>query len=161
MVRICLETLITDHGNSTPQPAPGNFVLVALGGGQALPRAFHSATIVDNKIYVFGGETVLGRTDLVEEIDLVAGTRLAKAPLPFPWAEMTSAAVNGKIYVFSGVPGAGSMVEEYDPYFNQWLTCGVTSPVEDGFFLYDDFTGTNGDSVNSNRWGESVSSGNS
>ena len=89
-------------------------------------RGFHSANVVDGKIYVFGGSPgAPARASIlaVEMYDPATDTWAQKSDMP--WSLRTgiragfSSVVDGKIYAFGGYGGSG-IVDEYDPATDTW-----------------------------------------
>ncbi|MHC4175068.1 MAG: kelch repeat-containing protein [Planctomycetota bacterium] len=87
-------------------------------------RAFVATSVVNGKIYAFGGATAAGGTVLstVEEYDPATDTWTTKAPMPTRRAVSSASTVNGIIYVIGGGrSGTGfSTVEAYDPATDTW-----------------------------------------
>lgn len=88
-------------------------------------RGFHSANVVDGKIYIIGGSQASGpnhkRVLTVEVYDPVTDTWAQKDDMPAPRAAGFSSVVDGKIYVIGGYMGA-QRVDEYDPATDTWTT---------------------------------------
>ncbi len=85
-------------------------------------RGFHSANVVDGRIYVIGGsprgpDQSLVRT--VEVYDPTTDTWTTKGDMPRGIGAGFSSEVDGKIYVFGGYGGA-RRVDEYDPATDTW-----------------------------------------
>jgi N-acetylneuraminic acid mutarotase len=80
-----------------------------------------STSMVDGKIYAFGGQGGLRK---VEEYDPATDTWTDKADMPTGRASLASSAVDGKIYVIGGYTSFGgsklATVEEYDPATDTW-----------------------------------------
>ncbi|TKJ33435.1 MAG: hypothetical protein CEE38_20760 [Planctomycetes bacterium B3_Pla] len=88
-------------------------------------RGFLATSVVNGKIYAFGGATAAGGTILstVEEYDPTTDTWTTKASMPKARATFSStSAVNGIIYVIGGASGGSglSIVEAYDPATDTW-----------------------------------------
>ena len=88
-------------------------------------RVFLATSVVNGKIYAFGGATAAGGTILstVEEYDPATDTWTTKASMPTARATFSStSAVNGIIYVIGGARGGSSLsiVEAYDPATDTW-----------------------------------------
>jgi N-acetylneuraminic acid mutarotase len=85
---------------------------------------------VNGVIYVFGGlvpdATFVKKTASVEAYDTATNTWSAKAPLRTARDSLSSAAVDGVIYVMGGRADAApfdlAVVEAYDPVANAWTT---------------------------------------
>ncbi len=99
-------------------------------------------SVVDGKIYAFGGYGGLGK---VHEYDPVTDTWIQKADMPTRRCGLSTSVVNGKIYAIGGHPGSSpypglATVEVYDPATDTWTTapdmptgrCGVRTSVVDG-----------------------------
>jgi N-acetylneuraminic acid mutarotase len=88
-----------------------------------MPTARHglSTSVVDGKIYAFGGT---GGLKKVEEYDPVTDTWTEKADMPTGRVSLASSAVDGKIYVIGGMTVYRgtylATVEEYDPATDTW-----------------------------------------
>ena len=81
------------------------------------------AGVVNGKIYVIGGSTLLKVFSTVEEYDPSTDTWTKKADMPTARsADQSNCVVNGKIYVIGGYNDVGylSTVEEYDPGTDTW-----------------------------------------
>ncbi len=116
-----------------------------------------AASVVNGKIYVFGGQNddhygegvTRNALNTVEEYDPTTDTWIPKAPMPTARMDLASTAYNGKIYVFGGEKGWGAngygfgfsnAVEAYDPSTDTWTTkasmntprSGLASSVLDG-----------------------------
>jgi N-acetylneuraminic acid mutarotase len=101
-------------------------------------RSGIATAVVNERIYAIGGMMIqaagarIGRTTLstVEEYDPITDIWTQKADMPTPRSEVSTAVVNGKIYVFGGMDmqaagvrmgqAALSTVEEYDPATDTW-----------------------------------------
>jgi N-acetylneuraminic acid mutarotase len=91
-------------------------------------RSGHSASVVNGKIYVIGGEPrAQASVSTVEEYDPAMDTWTRKADMPTKRTFLCTCAVDGEIYaiggVTAGVPGADrnpSTVEVYDPATDTW-----------------------------------------
>ncbi len=90
-------------------------------------RYFFGSGVVDGKIYAIGGlPRPFGQApnlSAVEEYDPLTDTWIKKKNMPTSRAMMSTAAVDGKIYVIGGylenqIPT--QLVEEYDPKIDKW-----------------------------------------
>ena len=89
-----------------------------------MPNAitYHSASVVNGKIYVIGG----GKDEalsIVEEYNPATDTWTRKADMPTPRCSLSTSVVNGKIYAIGGgTTGLVSLsvVEEYNPATDTW-----------------------------------------
>ena len=94
-----------------------------------------STSVVDGKIYAFGGSNnsspYLGFS-IVEEYDPATDSWISKTPMPTARFGSSASTVNGKIYVIGGRDGASgttfSTVEEYDPVTDTWDTTKQDMP---------------------------------
>jgi N-acetylneuraminic acid mutarotase len=86
-------------------------------------RGFHSANVVDGKIYVIGGSHEASpsykHVRTVEVYDPATDTWIQKGDMPRGIGAGYSSVVDGKIYVFGGY-GGPSRVDEYDPATDTW-----------------------------------------
>jgi len=100
-----------------------------------LPRYGAACATVENRIYLFGGETYDGATySLVSDVsefdaDTMTWTDCggACAPMVVPRYLLGAAALNGKIYVTGGLDSDGNptaRLDEYDPDTDDWTDCG-------------------------------------
>jgi N-acetylneuraminic acid mutarotase len=107
-----------------------------------LSRWFHSAAVVNGKIYAIGGGFRRGDVDMclpLMEVYDTATNRWAKAAdMPTPRCEPSSSVVDGRIFVMGGVTTDGraassqleryrqriplSVVEVYDAARGRWIT---------------------------------------
>ena len=62
------------------------------------------ASVINDKIYIFGGAAVAAGTarSNIFEYDTVTDTWKILDDMPFPWFLMTTNAVNGKVYLVGG-----------------------------------------------------------
>ncbi len=100
-----------------------------LGAWEILPptptaRTEAAIAILDQKIYVIGGFSPQGVTDLVEVFDLTTGEWFEGAPLPEPRHHAAIAVTDNKIFIIGGFTSGfwtpSAKVFAYDPNFNQW-----------------------------------------
>ncbi len=88
------------------------------------PRAYFRASVMDGKIYAFGGWTSGGFSNAVEAYDPITDSWEKKADMPTARAEAVTEQINGKIYVIGGHNQHSgkclSAIEEYDPKTNSW-----------------------------------------
>ena len=87
-------------------------------------RGFHSANVVDGRIYVIGGSPVApgnGSILTVEVYDPATDTWTQKGDMPESRRGGFTSVVNGKIYGFGGYTSRTSTsVDEYDPVTDTW-----------------------------------------
>ena len=112
------------------------------------PRWFLTANAVDGEIYLIGGRTMTkdnspqalpGQLSYMisgenQAYDPSADSWKELAPMPYPVASYASAAVDNKIYVFSGVMQNGditNIVQVYDTLTDNWTAASpIPNPVE-------------------------------
>jgi N-acetylneuraminic acid mutarotase len=79
------------------------------------------ACVVDEKIYVFGGQPPVKKNEMY---DPATDTWSVKTDMPTARRSPTCGVVNGKIYTFGGIPVNGGpssdVVEMYDPATDTW-----------------------------------------
>ena len=92
-----------------------------------VPRSHATATVEQDKAYVFGGQRPSESTPVntVEMYDPVADVWSQKAPMPTARSSSVAESVNGKIYIIGGSVGGGSwssynVNELYDPDTDSW-----------------------------------------
>ena len=103
-------------------------------------RAGLAAAVVGNAIYAIGGRTFTGgpcsgfgfaELATVERYDIDTDTWTTVAPLPTPRSDLAAATVGGKIYVFGGCRGSGTVladVDVYNPITDTWSTTPADLP---------------------------------
>jgi N-acetylneuraminic acid mutarotase len=87
-------------------------------------RGFHSASVVDGKIYIIGGSPIRPKYNqilTVEVYDPATDTWSQKGDMPEPRAAGSGSVVDGRIYLFGGY-GGEQRVDEYDPLTDTWTT---------------------------------------
>jgi len=88
------------------------------------PRWYHSSSVVNGKIYVFGGTSDIRKAifSIVEEYDPVTDTWTRKTDMPTPRDWHCTSASGGRIYAFGGhLQCVGiTIVEEYNPETDTW-----------------------------------------
>lgn len=106
-------------------------------------RGFHSANVLDGKIYVIGGSSGHLVNDpailAVEVYDPATDTWAQKGDIPERIAGGFTSVVDGKIYAFGGA-GSQEKVHEYDPVTDTWISkadiptgrVGLSTSVLDG-----------------------------
>jgi len=86
-------------------------------------RGFHSANVVDGRIYVIGGSHASGpdrnHVLTLEVYDPATDSWTQKGDIPARRGAGFSSLVDGKIYVFGGY-GGSRRVDEYDPATDNW-----------------------------------------
>jgi N-acetylneuraminic acid mutarotase len=95
-----------------------------------MPKARYglSTSVVDGKIYAFGGARTCGTPafSTLEEYDPATDAWTAKADMPKARQYFSTSAVDGKIYAIGGAGQATwtpfSTVEEYNPATDTWTT---------------------------------------
>lgn len=87
-------------------------------------RGWHSANVLDGRIYVIGGSSAdpSGGTAIlaVEVYDPATDTWIQKGNIPRRIGAGFTSVVNGKIYAFGGYGGLNK-VHEYDPVTDTWI----------------------------------------
>jgi N-acetylneuraminic acid mutarotase/uncharacterized GH25 family protein len=107
-------------------------------------RSSHDATVVGDRIFVFGGWHMLGAGKKSEWYDTGLVLDLsAKAPKweavkqPFRRRALTAAAYKGKVYVLGGLMDEGEMelsVDVYDPAAGKWTSVkNIPGQIRNGF----------------------------
>jgi len=91
--------------------------------GMPTARGFHSASVVEGRIYVIGGS--LSHTSItinaLEVYEPATDTWTPKSDIPRPIICGFTAVVDGKIYAIGGEgSGNGQRVDEYDPVTDTW-----------------------------------------
>ena len=106
-------------------------------------RGWHSANVLDGKIYVIGGSSVTPSAGTpilaVEVYDPAKDTWTQKGNIPRRIGAGFTSEVEGKIYAFGGYGGL-EKVHEYDPETDTWIQkadmptrrCGLSTSVLDG-----------------------------
>lgn len=77
----------------------------------------------DGKIYVIGGETQGGVSELVARYNPQQDSWVQVAPLPYPLADIQAVEIGGKLYVAGGRTATGTISSGflmYDPVRDQW-----------------------------------------
>ena len=94
--------------------------------GMPTARVFHGACSANDRLYVFGGQTMGGGAGIasVEEYDPATDSWRARADMPAPSLGMSVSEVGGKCYLAGGASAPGGValdtVYEYDPATNGW-----------------------------------------
>jgi N-acetylneuraminic acid mutarotase len=76
-----------------------------------------TATVVEGKIYVFGGEGAAGTFNDNEAYDPASDLWRAMVPMPTARHGLGSAVVQGRIYVISGGPNPGGSFSDVNEVF--------------------------------------------
>jgi N-acetylneuraminic acid mutarotase len=85
-------------------------------------RNQHASTVLNGKIYVFGGQNdTTGVLNSVEEYDPATDVWTSRAPMPTPRYTLAACALEQSIYVLGG-QGAFNVMEVYDPVADSWST---------------------------------------
>ncbi len=85
-------------------------------------RGFHSANVVDGRIYVFGGAISCpwcARIMTLEMYEPATDTWTRKGDIPRSISTASTSLVDGKIYAIGG-EGTVRRIDEYDPVTNTW-----------------------------------------
>jgi len=72
----------------------------------SMPRAYGAVARIDSLIYIIGGETEQGKTNLVETYNLNSGLISKGSDMNMSHSGMASAVLNNKIYVIGGYEGS-------------------------------------------------------
>ncbi len=97
--------------------------------GTYTPRSGVSISVVENKIYVFGGWDSTGKaTNKLEVFDPQqhSWTTPSTTGTPYPRVDFTSDVIDGKIFVFGGSGPGQYTLEVFDPATNVWSTVKTT-----------------------------------
>ena len=106
-------------------------------------RGWHSASVLDGRIYVIGGSSAApyGGTAIlaVEVYDPATDSWIQKGDIPKRMGAGFSSVVDGKVYAFGGYGGLGK-VHKYDPMTDTWTEkadmptrrCGHSTSVVNG-----------------------------
>ena len=83
----------------------------------AVPVRYAASAIADGRIWVFGGQTAAGPTDVIQRIDPVTGAAAVAGHLPRPVQGATVIGLQGRIFVAGGVTaeGTSATVHQFDP----------------------------------------------
>ena len=92
-------------------------------------RGYHSTSVVNGKVYAFGGATSEPNPVAVLSVDIydpITDSWTQAADIPTPRVLLSTSVVSGKIYAIGGGTGYPSlvglsMVEEYDPTAGTWM----------------------------------------
>lgn len=76
--------------------------------------------VMNDKIYVAGGQDGTALQNQLEVYDPVANTWTVLAPMHVPRNHTAGGVINGKFYVAAGRPNAETALEAYDPQSNSW-----------------------------------------
>lgn len=85
-------------------------------------RSGHAAAVVNNKIYVFGGDFQGTLQTVTYELNPATTTWTAKTDIPTPRTELAAETVGGLIYVIGGNDGTNDLttVEIFNPAEDSW-----------------------------------------
>jgi len=95
------------------------------GADMPTARLTYATGTVNGKIYVVGGGTETGPTNILEEYDPATDTWATKAPMSSTRQDLSGCDANGKIYAIGGWRSFNftfSKIEEYDPATDTWST---------------------------------------
>ena len=106
-------------------------------GTPILPREryLHAVISYNNKIYVIGGDSWENDYDEVwddiQEYDPITDIWIKKKPMPAPASGLNTIAIDGKIYVFGGIPKKNT-IWVYDINSDEWteITSNNNVPVD-------------------------------
>ncbi|CAI3805970.1 S8 family serine peptidase [Rheinheimera sp. MM224] len=101
-------------------------------GSLVTARSFPAAALIDNDIWVFGGNTAVSTTSSVEKYNLTTHVAESKSEWAMPIAIEAPAygVINGKVYLAGGFAynvATYNTVQIFDPKTGQWTT-GATMP---------------------------------
>lgn len=88
-----------------------------------------SAVVIEDKIYVAGGEDKFGHfTNKLEVFDPSTNSWVQKAPLPIALSSYSAVAYRGNLYLFGGLTpnGITNAVYKYYPQKDEWLLVSET-----------------------------------
>lgn len=95
-------------------------------GEMLTPRAAFCASVVNDILYVIGGDSGQAISNQVEAYDASTGTWTNLTPMPTVRVVFSCGVVDGKIYAIGGQEGLGApdlaTVEVYDPVADSWTT---------------------------------------
>ena len=83
----------------------------------AVPVRYAAAAVAGGRIWVFGGQTAAGPTDVIQRIDPATGAAAVAGHLPRPVQGATVIGLQGRIYLAGGVTaqGTSATVYRFDP----------------------------------------------
>lgn len=83
----------------------------------AVPVRYAASAVADGRIWVFGGQTAAGPTDVIQRIDPATGAAAVAGHLPQPVQGATVIGLRGRIYVAGGATaqGTSATVYQFDP----------------------------------------------
>ncbi len=119
------------YGNITLGPV-WSFTTIAnpwtSGGSISRARWTHSAVLVQNKIYIIGGDYLQGNqqyiVDAVDQYNPETSTSSVISYMPVKRTWATASGIDNQIYVAGGVDdtsGGKSELFQYDPIYNTWI----------------------------------------
>jgi N-acetylneuraminic acid mutarotase len=124
LVTLCccfiLTTYLTNISTGTSEPSEPFWTN---GSKMPTPRSAIGAAVLDDKIYLAGGQgTKIKKANIVEIYDRKANKWSTGTPLPEPLDHLGMASYNGKIYVVGGAHkyGYSNKLFIYDPSTNNW-----------------------------------------
>ena len=96
----------------------------------AVPVRYAASAVAGGRIWVFGGQTAAGPTDVIQRIDPATGAAAVAGHLPRPVQGATVIGLQGRIYLAGGVTaqGTSATVYRFDPvtarvsYRYRWAT---------------------------------------
>jgi N-acetylneuraminic acid mutarotase len=94
------------------------------GSKMLTARSAMAAAVLDDKIYVAGGQgSIIKKANIVEIYDIKSNKWSTGTPLPEPLDHLGMASYNGKLYVVGGAHkhGYSNKLLIYDPTTNKWL----------------------------------------
>jgi hypothetical protein len=73
-----------------------------------VPACYAAAAAIGNRVWLFGGRTAAGPTDVIQQVDLASGTAHVIGHLPHRLAGAAAFVLNGTIYLAGGTAAAAS-----------------------------------------------------
>lgn len=115
--------IFLSYSNASPSPSDQSEPLWTNGSKMPTPRSAFAAAIVDDKIYVVGGQGEKVKKDkIVELYDIKSGEWTKGTSLPEPLDHLGMASYEGKLYVVGGAHkfGYSNKLLIFDPSTNKW-----------------------------------------
>ncbi len=73
-----------------------------------VPACYAAAAAIGSRVWLFGGRTAAGPTDVIQQVDLASGTAHVIGHLPYRLAGAAAFVLNGTIYLAGGTAAASS-----------------------------------------------------
>jgi hypothetical protein len=92
-----------------------------------VPVRYAAAAASPGAIWVFGGQTASGATDVIQRIDLADGTAVVAGHLPRPLQGATAISLDGRIYVAGGATAeaVSQVIYRFDPATSRVTPAGM------------------------------------